>query len=146
MEFIVFLLMIVFFLTLGKQEAKKKGNQNAQPAKAAKPARPAAKPRAAKPRAAAPEAVVARAAAFEQGHSGHDAEGCVGGSMEHAHTEGESRAEHSRHVEAQRQREAEEHRAAQLAGELAAMNVRRMRQAVVMAEILDKPKALRRKT
>lgn len=78
-----------------------------------------------------------------QGASLMDDEGCVGGSMAHAHTEGETHAEHRRHVEALHRREAEETRAAQAAVDLAAMNVQRMRQAVIMAEILDKPVALR---
>ena len=73
-----------------------------------------------------------------------DEEGCVGGSMAHTHEEGESREEHRRHIESARQREAEESRAAQAALELSEMNLQRLRQAVVMAEILDRPKALRR--
>ena len=73
-----------------------------------------------------------------------DEEGCVGGSMAHTHDEGESRAEHHRHVEEARRQENEETRAAQAARELSEMNLRRLRQAVVMAEILDRPKALRR--
>lgn len=79
-----------------------------------------------------------------QGASMLDEEGCVGGSMAHAHTEGESRAEHARHQAAARRREAEETLAAQAALELSARNLSRLRQAVVMAEILDRPKALRR--
>ena len=73
-----------------------------------------------------------------------DDEGCVGGSMAHTHEEGESRAEHARHVREARQREVRESMAAQAATELSELNLQRLRQAVVMAEILDRPKALRR--
>ena len=61
-----------------------------------------------------------------------------------AHEEGESRAEHARHVREARQREVRESMAAQAATELSELNLQRLRQAVVMAEILDRPKALRR--
>ena len=82
--------------------------------------------------------------AFVQGVSALDDEGCVGGSMEHIHTEGETREEHRRHVEALHQREREETLAAEAATELAEMNLQKLRRAVVMAEILDKPVSLRR--
>lgn len=74
-----------------------------------------------------------------------DEEGCVGGSMEHGHEEGESREEHRRHVEEAHRREARETLADQAAAELGRRNLSRLRQAVVMAEILDRPKALRRR-
>ena len=74
-----------------------------------------------------------------------DAEGCVGGSMEHDHHEGESREEHSRHIAEADHREREATLAVQTAQALGEMNLRRLRQAVVMAEILDRPKALRRR-
>lgn len=104
--------------------------------------------RAKRPAAPAPEAASAPAAAAvmsAQGASPMDEEGCVGGSMEHIHTEGETHAEHRRHVEELHRREAEETLATQAALDLASMNVQRMRQAVIMAEILDRPKALRRR-
>ena len=72
-----------------------------------------------------------------------DEEGCVGGSMAHEHTEGESRAEHSRHMDAARQRETDESRAESDALDLAHMNTRKLRQAIVAAEVLGKPVALR---
>lgn len=80
-----------------------------------------------------------------QGASAFDGEGCVGGSLEHDHTEGESHEEHARHVAALRQREREEALSAQAAADLAEMNVRKLRQAVVMAEVLGKPKALQKR-
>ena len=83
--------------------------------------------------------------AFVQGVSALDDEGCVGGSMEHIHTEGETHEEHRRHVEILRQREREETLAAEAATELAEMNLQKLRRAVVMAEILDKPVSLRRR-
>jgi len=73
-----------------------------------------------------------------------DEEGCVGGSMAHTHEEGESRKEHARHVREARKQEAQEALAVQAATELSEMNLHRLRQAVVMAEILDRPRALRR--
>lgn len=80
-----------------------------------------------------------------QGASPADDEGCVGGSMAHTHDEGESRAEHDRHMKAAMRREADESLAAQAAQELSEMNIHRLRRAVVVAEILDRPKALRRR-
>lgn len=73
-----------------------------------------------------------------------DEEGCVGGSMAHTHDEGESREEHRRHMESALKRETEEALATQAAVELEAVNLQRLRQAVIMAEVLDRPKALRR--
>lgn len=79
------------------------------------------------------------------GESVVDAEGCVGGSLGAHREEGERRAEHRLH---------ERRREAALAAECAASrrtaavrqaNVDQLRQAVVMSEILDKPKALRRR-
>ena len=75
---------------------------------------------------------------------GVDEEGCVGGSMSHTHEEGESRKEHARHVREARKQEVQEALAVQAATELSEMNLHRLRQAVVMAEILDRPRALRR--
>lgn len=72
-----------------------------------------------------------------------DDEGCVGGSMAHTQHEGESRAEHRQHLEKIQHQEQEETLAAQAALELAELNVHRLRRAVVMAEILDRPRALR---
>jgi hypothetical protein len=72
-----------------------------------------------------------------------DEEGCVGGSMAHTHEEGESRTEHARHLREAQNREAQETLAASAAAELREMNLSRLRQAVVMAEILDRPRALR---
>ena len=73
-----------------------------------------------------------------------DDEGCVGGSMAHVQHEGESRREHHRHMEEALRREQEEARAAQPETALRGLNLGRLRQAVVMAEILDRPRALRR--
>ena len=72
-----------------------------------------------------------------------DEEGCVGGSMAHTHEEGESRTEHAHHLREAQNREAQETLAASAAAELREMNLSRLRQAVVMAEILDRPRALR---
>ena len=112
---------------------------------------PAAKERPAKAQAVAPKNVKAvkldsqSSPVFMTGPAMLDEEGCVGGSMAHTHEEGESRAEHKRHQEAARRQEAEENLAVQAAMEMREMNLHRLRRAVVMAEILDRPKALRRR-
>ena len=69
-----------------------------------------------------------------------DPEGCIGGSIEHVQHEGEPRAEHAAHLEAARFSAADAPRAQSLRG----LNVSDLRRAVVMSEILDRPKALRR--
>ena len=187
MEFLVFILIILFVLAnSGKGKNKKPGQarQKASPVREKAPSATVAGRRMADlmrewmevpaggeasatapadPRplldvetAAAYEAAQGFSAVDEAGCAGgslphehresvEDEEGCVGGSMAHEHTEGETREEHRRHVESLRRREAEETRAAQTATALAEMNVRRLRQAVIMAEILDRPKALRRR-
>ena len=71
-----------------------------------------------------------------------DEEGCVGGSMEHTQHEGESRAEHRQHLAAIQRQEQEDTLAAQAAQEIRDMNIHRLRRAVVVSEILGKPKAL----
>ena len=73
-----------------------------------------------------------------QGGSAVDAEGCVGGSLPHDHAEGESREEHARHIAAMEARDR-----AEAPQEARNIDVRQLRRAVVMAEILDRPKALR---
>ena len=114
--------------------------------KEAKPAAP--KPVAlAVPQPVRPVKVASQAAPVfmaAQGIDHADEEGCVGGSMAHTHEEGESHAEHERHMKAAMRRETEESLAAQAALELSEMNIHRLRRAVVVAEILDRPKALRR--
>ena len=179
MEALVFILIVVFSIVLGKNETKKKAGaakpvtkaKGTAPSKqaASKPVRQTAARRdsalfkrrleALRQQAeakleevskaidappAAPAAAPAAQPVFAQGGSLSDDEGCVGGSMAHEHTEGETREEHRRHVDELHRREAEETRATLAAQELATLNVQRMRRAVVMAEILDRPVALRR--
>ena len=79
-----------------------------------------------------------------QGASALDDEGCLGGSLPHDHTEGESRAEHAAHMAAMRARDAAEAAVAEPRG-LADFDPRDLRRAVVISEILGKPKALRRR-
>ena len=79
------------------------------------------------------------------GMSRADAEGCLGGSLSGHSEEGESRAEHAEHL---RRVDAQER--AILRGEERALHMRsaartELRRAVVWSEILDKPKALRRR-
>ena len=71
-----------------------------------------------------------------------DDEGCVGGSMAHDHHEGESRVEHREHMAAIQRQEQEDSLAAQAAQDIRDMNIHRLRRAVVVSEILGKPKAL----
>lgn len=79
------------------------------------------------------------------GMSRTDAEGCLGGSLSGHSEEGESRAEHAEHL-----RKVDAQERAILRGEERALHMRtaartELRRAVVWSEILDKPKALRRR-
>ena len=79
------------------------------------------------------------------GMSRADAEGCLGGSLSGHSEEGESRAEHAEHL-----RKADAQERAILRGEERALHMRtaaraELRRAVVWSEILDRPKALRRR-
>lgn len=75
-----------------------------------------------------------------QGASAVDDEGCLGGSLPHGHEEGESREEHARHIAAMESRDKNE-----AALEIRGFDARQLRRAVVISEILDRPKALRRR-
>lgn len=165
MEIVIFLLVIVFSLITGSK--KNKGKNAAQNPKA--PAAAPKKGTAQAVQAAQGEADLNKArerarrrlaaaklqmqqqmqgqparptvkAPAPQGMSAADDEGCVGGSMEHDHAEGESREEHGRHMAAMQAREAAE-AAAQAARP--AVDAAQLRRAVVMAEILDRPVSLR---
>ena len=113
-------------------------------AKPAKPAPAKAQPKPAKAKrnhtAEAPSKPVQ---AVAQGASMLDEEGCVGGSMDHGHDEGESHAEHARHLAEAKRREAEELLNQADAQRRAQVSARKLREAVVMAEVLGKPRALR---
>lgn len=79
------------------------------------------------------------------GMSRADAEGCLGGSLSGHSEEGESRAEHAEHL-----RKVDAQERAILRGEERALHMRKaarteLRRAVVWSEILDRPKALRRR-
>ena len=73
-----------------------------------------------------------------QGRSAHADDECIGGSMAHTHTEGVSRAAHARRMAAI---DADHETSDAQSG---AFDARDLRRAVVMAEVLGKPKALRR--
>lgn len=168
MEIILVILMIVLALVSSGSKARKQRAANGQtPPQAAKAASPAkarqaaeaeealakAKERARrkieaakqqskrqpdvpappKPAPAQPTVSVSR-----EGMSAFDDEGCLGGSMPHGHAEGESRAEHGRHVAAMEARDREE-----AVLERKGLDARAMRRAVVMAEVLDRPVSLR---
>ena len=79
------------------------------------------------------------------GESAVDAEGCVGGSLGAHREEGERRAEHRLHERRREAALAAECVASRRAAAVRQANVDQLRQAVVMSEILDKPKALRRR-
>lgn len=70
-----------------------------------------------------------------------DVEGCVGGSIAHTQHEGESSAEHALHMKRSAPKPAEPEAPAASMHRLSTADLRK---AVVMSEILDKPKALRR--
>ena len=100
---------------------------------------------------AAPQAVAMQAQAAQtvepvpQGTSLTDDEGCVGGSLPHDHEEGEGHEEHARHMADYARRELDERTREEHAGH-AGLNLSDVRRAVVMAEILGKPKALQRRS
>jgi len=72
----------------------------------------------------------------DEGHGALEDEDCAGGSMAHTHTEGVSRAAHARRMAAYDAAEA---------GEALpeTIDAAALRRAVVMAEVLGKPKAMR---
>ncbi len=70
-----------------------------------------------------------------------DEHGCIGGSLSHDSSEGETLHEHAGHEMRRQSRLAAEAQAVQPARRVTA---RDLRQAVVMSEILNRPKALRR--
>ena len=147
MEFLVFLLIVIFvFVSDGKKKGKK-GEKGKKPNAATlrKQFETFLEEDVAVPEPVEELDVPEPEPVFVQGISPLDDEGCVGGSMKHEHTEGETHEEHRRHVEALHQREREESLATEAAVELAEMNLQKLRHAVVMAEILDKPVALRRR-
>lgn len=73
-----------------------------------------------------------------EGHSALADEDCFGGSMEHTHTEGVSRTDHARRMAAIDAQDG----ASDVLPET--IDARALRRAVVMAEVLGKPRALRR--
>ena len=75
--------------------------------------------------------------AHDEGHSSLADEDCAGGSMEHTHTEGVSRAAHARRMAAIDAGHDED-----VLPET--IDARTLRRAVVMAEVLGKPRALRK--
>ena len=78
-----------------------------------------------------------------EGSAALDDEDCAGGSMAHTHGEGVDRAEQARRLAAL-DKTREERRALRAAAEpRPAVSAAELRRAVVMAEILDRPKALR---
>ena len=98
----------------------------------------------AKPAAVQMKAPLREIVSSVQGMSAFDEEGCVGGSMPHSHEEGESRAEHAEHLYAAGRQSEMALNAHAVSQELNSANIEQLRRAVIMAEILDRPKALRR--
>ena len=74
--------------------------------------------------------------AHDEGHSALEDEDCVGGSMAHNHTEGVSRAEQARRMAA-----IDDSRTVDVLPEH--IDAQALRRAVVMAEVLGRPRALR---
>lgn len=168
MEILIFILIIAFVFSNKKKKASKsapvkpaaaaraRAAAKAASAASATPATPAPRPAPPKNVAAvkvagqsspvfmaAPKGAPLPASILDEALA--DEEGCVGGSMRHTHEEGESREAHKRHTEAVRRREAEELLVRAQAENAAGERRERMRQAVVMAEILGKPRALQRR-
>lgn len=104
-----------------------------------------AKAKQANKAAGSASARVVRLDDLPSGESAVDAEGCVGGSLGAHREEGESRAEHRLHERRREAALAAECAASRRAAAVRQANVDQLRQAVVMSEILDKPKALRRR-
>ena len=75
--------------------------------------------------------------AHTEGHSALEDEDCAGGSMEHSHTEGVSRTAHAKRMAA-----IDANRGEEVLPET--IDARALRRAVVMAEVLGKPRAMRR--
>ena len=98
-----------------------------------------------RPSAGAKAPAARRLEDLPSGASATDSEGCVGGSLGAHREEGESRAEHEAHNRARAAAIAAERTAARRAAAARRANVDQLRQAVVMSEILDRPKALRRR-
>jgi len=69
-----------------------------------------------------------------------DSEGCIGGSIPHTQHEGESKTEHDRHMRRMTRPASPD---AQPAVSIQKLRTEDLRKAVVMSEILNKPKALR---
>lgn len=74
----------------------------------------------------------------EEGHSHLEDEDCGGGSMAHTHTEGVSRADHARRMAAIDAAAANDDMLPQT------IDARALRRAVVMAEVLGRPRALKK--
>ena len=168
MEVLVFILIIVFsVVTAGKKQQKGQTPAKRTPVKGRRPsdwlkqqleeleegiientgeiAKAAKAETAAKAQPVKPVKVTGQASpVFMKAPSilEQDEEGCVGGSMAHDHHEGESRMEHRQHLAAIQRQEQEESLAAQAAQDIRDMNIHRLRRAVVVSEILGRPKAL----
>ena len=125
-----------------QNEGEKAPVQAKQPPRTPSAPRPAKAPKPHPTPAHTYEIPVARPVPAE----GADSEGCLGGSMPHLHTEGESRAEHAMHMAAMERRDEESWQADPINRNLGGIDRTQLRRAVIMAEILDKPKALRRRT
>ena len=108
------------------------------------PAKAVSKKLRAKPKQAPKPARSAKeSAAMFEAHSFLDEQGCVGGSLPHIQHEGEARHEHSAHERRYIEEEQAASQAEDIARELQSMNLRQLRRAVVVSEVLGKPKALR---
>ena len=89
----------------------------------------------------APKPAPARMVLPKQGESFRDDDGCQVGSLGGHHAEGESAQEHAEHL-----RRADETNAAQAGAQaLRGGGLPELRRAIVLSEILDRPKALRRR-
>ena len=147
--FAIIVLVIIFGLIEKLSKGAKHGPRSA-PARP-KPPEPSASP--------AREALADAIAAFSQmdgeaepemkglplGESFQDDDGCLGGSLGAHSEEGESRSEHAEHLRRQAAEPVPKTAPPQRAAAVRGLSAADMRQAVILSEILDKPKALRRR-
>jgi len=126
-----------------KLKAKKSGAAKVA-AKSAKPAVTPAKPRVTPAASARSASVIeeglGEATVSTQGYSLFEDRGCIGGSLSHDSHEGDMS-----HVYDMDRYDESLAYAGDVAREIQSMDIARLRRAVVISEILDKPKALRRR-
>lgn len=166
---VVIILLIIFgFVQKYAKKANKDEKKGAPPVKAAQPAPAKAIVKMPEPedeedkvgediqdavnaflaqvaKEATPQEQAAPSGSLPMGESVQDDQGCVGGSLVHHDEEGETRDEHASHLREMARDERDREEARQTAAAIRQAGMAQMRRAVILSEILDKPKALRRR-